>query len=283
MSRFGSRIRTGGRVDQFMKNPIAGQEITIPFLSDFDNSVPLGNGATGTTVTASATANTYGAWTELIASTSFDVSCIAARSNTNATGVNSGSVTEFGIGAAGSEVALFAFASGSHTASTNFIVPIAIPSGTRIAARLQSVGSSLTSGIRVNPIKTFGDFASASTVDVYGVNLTTSRGVNIATSNAWTEITSSTTRNYRGLILLPSAANATLATENPVFRLGTGASGSETIIAYMRITSNVNEQILYPGITFYYAGHVPAGTRLSVSHSSTQTYYDACVIGVPYL
>ena len=70
-----------------------------------------------------------------------------------------------------------------------------------------------------------------------------------------------------------------------IAEIATGASGSETRIGGCRFRTNVNESIFTDQgpVPFLYVGDVPAGTRLAVRQNSAQTYFDACVIGIPYL
>jgi hypothetical protein len=268
-----------------------GQDVVLPFISDFASTNPnafIGGGVTPSvvvTLTADATAHVFGAWTEVVASTAFQSSALILGTNTFATStVATGSVIDIGIGASGSEVSLMQIAVGSHT-QYKTIVPIGIPNGTRIAARIQSVVTGGKTGqLLYGLLPVLGDFISAPTVDVYGVDLATSRGVGITSVNTWTEITSSTTQAYRGMCVVMSASNDTQNNINIIFQLGVGASGSETVLGYGRTRSSTAEQVLTDvgQSPFLYNGHIPAGSRISVQVNNTGTYFDACVIGIPY-
>ncbi len=91
--------------------------------------------STGTTITASSTANTKGSWIQLIASTSkktVAILCGFAAPNAN-------SLLDVGTGAAGSEVVLLANINvpSNNAASPLLLIALRVPSGTRIAARSQ--------------------------------------------------------------------------------------------------------------------------------------------------
>jgi hypothetical protein len=263
-----------------------GQNLVIAMASDFASDPPVGAvGGTGVTLTANASAHTFGAWAQLIASTTFDAAAIAIITNTFFTSATAtGSVIEVGIGASGAETAVAQIAVGSHL-QYNILIPVQVPSGSRIAARLQSVVTGGKTGtLHTGVIPQIGGFVGAANTDTYGVSTATSRGTNVAASNAWTEITASTTRAYRGAVVVFSASNDTQTNINVVGRLGSGASGSETTLASLRFnggaTENVaNTQAVMP---FLYVGDIPAGTRLAVNQNSAQTYLDACIIGIPY-
>lgn len=264
----------------------AGQDLVIAMASDFLSAAPVGPvGGTGVTVTANASAHTFGAWAELAASTTFDAAAIALVVNAvGASATATGSVIEVGIGASGAETAVARIAVGSHN-PYSILIPVRVPTGLRVAARIQSVVTGGKTGVlHVGFIPQIGGFASAATTDAYGVDTATSRGTNVAASNSWTQITASTTQAYRGAVVVFSASNDTQSNASAVGELGTGASGSETTIASLRFRSNTVESVLtdQPMMPFLYVGNIPAGTRLAVRQNSVQTYFDACIIGIPY-
>lgn len=261
----------------------AGQDLIVGWASDFSAATPVGAvGGTSTTVTASSSAHTFGAWTQIYASTAYDVAVIVVQVGTNTGGQASGSVVEIGVGASGAESAIARYACGSHAMWV--AIPVRVAAGSRISARLQSVVTGgKTGAVWMSLIPQIGDFASPSSTDAYGVNLATSRGVSLPASNVWAEITASTTRAYRALSFTLSASNDTQVGAAVIAEIATGASGSETSIGGFRCRSSANEAItLDSPVPFLYVGDVPAGTRLAVRQNSAQTYFDACVIGIPY-
>ena len=262
-----------------------GQDLIVGWASDFSAATPVGTvGGTGTVIAASSSAHTFGAWTQIYASTGYDVAVIVVQVGTATAGQASGSVVEVGVGASGAESAIAQYACGSHAAWV--AIPVRVAAGSRISARLQSVVTGGKTGVvYMSLVPQIGDFAGSSSTDAYGVDLATSRGVNLSASNVWTEITASTTRAYRALSFTLSASNDTQLNQNAIAEIATGASGSETRIGGYRFRTNVNENLLTDQgpVPFLYVGDVPAGTRLAVRQNSAQTYFDACVIGIPYL
>jgi hypothetical protein len=241
-------------------------------------------------VTANSSAHTFGSWTQLVASTTAATSMIQFRSPASTNGVASGTIIQFGVGAAGSETAIFSAAIGSFASGQQMLtifVPVGIPAGSRISARVQSViTGGRTVAVSVFSFWQVGNFASATEVDTYGVNTATSRGTNIAASSAWTEITSSTTRDYRALVIIPSASNSNMLQENVIMDLGIGASGSEVVKFQHEFSTNTNETIVVAITRInggFYVGHVPVGSRIAVRQNTARTYFDATVLGIPYL
>jgi hypothetical protein len=291
VGRFGLRALAGRQVAFAPYGGRRGQDVVLPFISDFASTVPAGFVGGGVTpapsvvLTANSSAHTFGAWTQVVASTAFESSAlIVGTNNFNTSTVATGSVIDIGIGASGSEVSLMQIAVGSHN-TYQTVIPIRIPAGTRIAARIQSVVTGGKTGqLHYGLLPVLGDFVSAPTVDVYGVDLATSRGVGITSVNTWTEITSSTTQAYRGMCVVISASNDTQANANIVFQLGVGASGSETVLGYGRVRQVATEAVLTDvgQFPFLYNGNIPAGSRIVVQLNNSSTTFDACVIGIPY-
>ena len=241
---------------------------------------------------ADSSAHTKGNWTELIASTSADASyiivdCFAASNN-----LDTATLLDIGIGASTSEVALIAdVAIGGSArflgqATFSFGVPIKIPSGTRLSARIQSV---VTGGKQANIIiRTFdmGDYAAAPTsVDVIGTSTATSEGTEMTgAAGTYKEIIASTVRDYKAIVMVPSTSSALISNILVEFTLGIGASTSEVeigrCVANYEARERVSTSTFYPQII---GENVPSGTRLAVSHNiaADPENYDICLIGIP--
>ncbi len=122
-------------------------QVPLPFPQETKPTEETGGAvtgsSTGTTITASGTANTKGSWTQLIASTSKRAVAITVSL---AWGMGVDMLVDVGTGAAGSEVVLLPNL--LHPAAgprlTHFVFMIQIPSGTRVAARCQSPTASAT-------------------------------------------------------------------------------------------------------------------------------------------
>jgi hypothetical protein len=280
-TRYGSRSLAGEQVSQWL-NP---QTLAI-----MNYTRPRGQQSDDKTVTADVSAHTYGAWTELIASLPANTSLlqISVR-NIAATTVNTASVLSIGVGPSGSEAELFYAAVGSAVnlsanvpANLNFVVPVKLTAGTRVAARLQS----LVTGGKTASVSTFTCDSDPLTFtrqpanfDSLGVNLSTSEGTSIAANDAYSEITSSTTSPYRGLVLIPSAASSTMGAFNGTMTVAVGALGSELDVGSVGFQSSATEFLASP-INFFVPFNIPIGSRISVKQSGNNTQIDASVIGV---
>lgn len=97
----------------------------------------------GTSIDSGATANTYGAWVQLAASTTGDLKAMTVRTGgkNNTTPTTGQGLLQIGVGAAAAEVGLFEVPLITGTALDNygpcpsFWFPVDVPAGSRIAAR----------------------------------------------------------------------------------------------------------------------------------------------------
>lgn len=246
------------------------------------------------TVTANSTAHTKGSWTQLIASTTADASYIVIDAgDVSSSGVNTATLLDIGTGASGSESALIeniaigGAARLAFRAAFAFGVPIKIASGTRIAARIQSlVTGGKTATIRVFTFN-LGDYAAAPTsVDVIGTSTGTSAGTAMSgASGTWTQVIASTSRAYRAVVLVPSSSDTAAANITIQLTLGTGASGSEVEFGRMFAQfSDVETAGFGAAFSPLMAGNIPSGTRLAVRHdvaTGVSGPYDVTLIGIP--
>jgi hypothetical protein len=252
-----------------------------------DNAYTVSNRSSSVTVTANATAHTKGAWVQLVASTSANASAIYIETTVVNNGFDTSCLLDIGTGASGSETALISnIAIGGSRAvlgSYGFVVPIQVPSGTRISARIQHITGSATGSVLVET-RNYGDYAQSPTsVDTIGVNTATSEGTNFSANNTYVQLTSSTSRAYRAVVMLPNVSGNALATIKTPFTLARGASGSETEIAtrYYEYGNsenvNMNDDPLVPAV-------IASGTRLAVKFTGASANFDqygVCLIGIP--
>jgi hypothetical protein len=244
------------------------------------------------TVTANSSAHTKGAWSELVASTSANASYLIVSVDLSAAATDTASLIDIGTGASGSEAALIpnVAAGGAETATTRcpfaFGVPIKIPSGTRLSARIQSVVTGgKTAAVRVITFD-MGDYAHAPTsVDVLGTSTATSEGTPMTgASGTYAEVVASTSNAYKAIVLVPSTSATSISNIAATFTLGVGASGSEVesgaCIAHYTGNEEVGVTALCPPIM---AASVPAGSRLAVKHdiAASSSFYDVTLIGIP--
>jgi hypothetical protein len=261
---------------------------------------------TGLSITASATANTPGAWVQYIANNAISASDtiqalhIQAIGNNQVSGADNSALIDIGVGAAGSEVIIaegiaVGGAANSGGAGPHMHIPVRIPGATRVALRTRAaVGSRI---ITVQQVVASGPlsgvpfaFPLPTALDVIGTSATTSRGTSMSgASGTWTEILSATSRAYQALAIVPSVSGGFTGGTSLTYllELGIGAAGQEAAVAYSVGTLSANG-IIFPlpvaAPNTIYGANVPVGTRIAVRHNapSNPERLAACVIGVPY-
>ncbi len=169
----------------------------------------------GPTVTASGTTHTKGNYVQLEAATTYDwygfwLMCSGSSASANATN----QLLDLAIGAAASEqIILPDFMSGWHINQipTPYFIPIYIPRGTRIAARVQAQIASDTVDVCI-----WGNASNSglpgplfSNCDAYGITSASSNGTTVTAGNSGTpgsdtNIGSTTSRTYGGVYCMAS-------------------------------------------------------------------------------
>jgi hypothetical protein len=236
----------------------------------------------GTTVSGSGTANVKGSWVELIAATSLDAAMLALSvlvPQGSAAGTRA--LADIGVGAAGSETTVIENLVLAGDDSQNAIAawPIAIPAGSRIAARSQldaTTGSVTIAGHVIGG--GFGLPAPYHAVTTYGVDAATSRGTAVdpgATANtkgSWVQITASTARAHAGLaVAATTQGNAARSDSRWLVDIGVGAGGSEQVLIPNLVFFGSTAEVLIPGLTQFFPVAVPAGSRLAIRAQSDIT------------
>jgi hypothetical protein len=243
------------------------------------------------TVTCDTTAHVKGPWTQIISSTAAASDVLGLYvSLIGVGGTDTATLIDVGIGASGSEVAvienLAVGGAGNPLNALQYSIPLAIPQGTRIAARAQSVVTGgKTALVLVSPFSTNNFSKAPSTVTVIGTNTATSEGVPSLSNNTWTEITASSPAKFQAVILVPSLTATTTANGNSTIQLGVGSSGNELAINTVLYRLTVQEQIgrFYGSdLVSIATGPFPSGTRFSARASAQATALDYCLIGIPY-
>lgn len=246
-----------------------------------------GTNQSGTAVTSSASANTKGSYTQLMASTSFDAAAIMLDINTNFGDTNY--LLDIAVGAAASEQIIIPnLALGFNLGLSNSVLfPVAIPAGSRIAARCQdNFGSSVVylSGQLFSA--SFINQAPFHTVTAYGAVTTTSAGT-VAnsgavanTKGAWAQLTAATTQAHSGLLVAAvRSPQSTVITADysQLADIGVGAAASEQILipdlrgVASRSSSPSFKGALNPSIWCFPQCDIPEGVRLAVRQQSTTT------------
>jgi hypothetical protein len=259
-----------------------------------DGSPIIINKPNNATLTADTTAHTKGAWTQVIASTSADTSFLVLTAGAiSASATNTATLLDIATGASGSEslVASNIAVGGARTAGTivtgaSFGIPLKIPSGTRVAARIQSVVTGGKTAVLQSAFIDAGDYATApTTVDVIGGDTATSQGISFSgSSGTWVQATASTSQAYRAVVYVPSTHSTDIATITLTASIGVGAAGSEVEFgtALIRYENSENVGLADP-FTYIFGRSIPAGSRLAVKHNiaANPDRYGFTLIGIP--
>lgn len=252
-----------------------------------DGAAQIKDVSANVSVAANSSAHTKGAWTQLVASTSADSSFVYfVVSGVSASATDTATLLDIGKGASGSETAIASNIAIGGASSLFISFPCKIPSGTRIAARIQSVVTGgKTASVQVATVDA-GDYATApSTVDVIGTSTATSRGTAFSgASGSWNEASSSTSQAYRAVALILSCHDATVAGSTSNYEIGVGAASSEVSFGGSRYQFTTAEACFssIPN-THLFGRNIPSGSRLAVKHAiaADPGKYGFCVIGVP--
>lgn len=232
--------------------------------------------STGVAVTSSASTNTKGAWVELLAASSRPAVGMIVGIRRGHTALMS-SLIDIGIGAAASETVIVPNLIGDCgtnllTRSGPILIPIAVPAGSRIAARAQATVASANPRVQVTLLYGSWHGQALSRVTDYGTNTADSGGVSVDpgavanTKGAWSQITASTTHPMRALIIgVGNMANSGRSVNTDwLLDIGMGGSGSETVIvADQQIECSTTDDLVSPTFIGPIPCNIPAGTRLA--------------------
>lgn len=233
----------------------------------------------GTVITAAGSTHTKGAFSsgQLIASTAFDshlMEIVWADTQTAATATHQ--LTDIGIGASGSESVLVSNLMTGYSFSNTVLLPIFVPKGSRLSARMQSAIASDTVNITVFlhqapsglawPVFTRCDSYGATTADSGGLALTPGTS---GAESAWTNIGSTTSQKYGAIfpMLAGTPADTTLLNMGLHIELGV----SSTTYAEWHARSFTDESISgpYPKMPFF--KEIPSGTQLQIRAEASGT------------
>jgi hypothetical protein len=251
----------------------------------------------GTSVTASGTANTKGAYAVLSAATPFDAHMIVVMIDDISTVIDY--LLDIAVGAAGVEfVILPNLYVGGGTGSINYGAiyqfPVQIPKGVRLTARIQA--STLSSVARVSCLlmqQSFSPGQPLGRVDAYGANTATSGGVSVDpggtanTKGAYSQIIASTTHDMAAMCLaVGNQKNGTRASQSWLTDIAIGAAGAEQVlISNYSMNCSTSPDIVTPQTSPLLPVSIPAGTRLAVRTQSDgivspARLFDAIIYGV---
>lgn len=234
----------------------------------------------GTSVTASGTANTKGAYAQLTASTTHDADVLVVMFDDIAAGVDY--LVDIAIGAAAAEQVIapnlyVGGGTGSLNYGSPYFLPINVPAGQRVSARCQA--STLSSVVRVSCLLCSDGFNATPGLELitaYGANTATSGGVSVDpgtvanTKGAYSQIVAATTFPISMLTLaFGNQKNTARSSQSWLADFAIGAAGSETIvIPDIALNASTSPDIVTPQVFGPLPMAIPVGTRLAMRSQS---------------
>ncbi len=180
----------------------------------------------------------------------------------------------------------------SRAAMYIYDIPISIPTGVRVSARVQSTTASAIAYVYIKILdKTLTGYGGLSSVTTYGAATASSSGTLVAHGTAgwggsWVAITTSTTSAMRGFFVARNRTPLSWSAATFAFRLSVGGSGSEdSAIIYEADTAKTqaNEDI-GGAVSPFVNIPIPSGSRISIKTNSslnnTDLDFDFIVYGV---
>lgn len=191
-------------------------------------------------------------------------------------------LVDVAIGGAGTEKVIveniYLSAGGTSYMGEDFLIPVALPKGGRLAIRGQtSNGSNVTSSAQIHGITAaWPDMPGFSKMEALGADTANSKGTTIDpggtanTKGAWTQISASTTDDIAGL-LLNFGPDGVHAAGRLLIDVAIGASSSEQVILedYVVTESGSVSRTFMNSASF--PAEIPAGTRVSMRAQSDIT------------
>lgn len=239
----------------------------------------------GTVVTASATANTKGAWAELDSAISDDAMGISVTMTHQANDVSPfvEHLVDIGIGGSGNEEVIIPNISFNITPNhdtermSKYYFPIKIPAGTRVAARCQQ-GSTTQDVVLVSieaGTPAFTNITLSDEIVAIGADTSASNGTPVDpgstnnTKGAWTELVASSSVDVRSTMLVAGVnGNTSQRSQGILVDLGVGGSGNEEVIQSNMVGVVHNNEWVDLNYTFTSVS-IPSGTRIAIRSQTT--------------
>lgn len=248
------------------------------------------------TATAHATPHTKGAWAELLAATTQDVTALTLSlvASTFTSNTDTSTLLSLSTGASGDEdnhVIVSNLAVGYRQLGDRYEIPILVPGGSRLAIQVQSAVTvkavQVTATLGLLP---FGRRPPNHLVTM-GANLGTSRGVSLGSpgvagdKGSWVEIVASTTEPFGALVLGPQCDGDVSIGGLGLLDIGVGASSEQTVIGDLAYQFAANESLVPAGGATFPCD-IPLGSRLVARFSRSVVsasggQMDLILYGVP--
>lgn len=237
--------------------------------------------------------DTKGAWVEITPSLANAINGLWVTPSNSSAGRKY--LFDIGTGAAAAEVAIasnmmWASSTGGFNINLpSFLLPLAIPAGTRISARAQAQSQPATMGLKLHGIEGSGGGSSATThgaVTASTDGTTIDPGGSANTKGSYVQLVASTSVTYDYLIVMisgrgnPGPAGALFAVD-----IALGAAASEVVlIPDLLVSSNAALDSFLPPV-YGFPVPIPSGSRISARSASTTTdatdrLLDVVVIGL---
>lgn len=251
--------------------------------------------SSGTVLTAGS-ANVKGAYAQLVASSAADACAIIVNMAQNSTPALSTIALDIAIGAAASEQNivtnfLLQRAGSAGAWGEAIVIPVQIPAGSRISARIASSTGATTTAMAASLVDTSiitdempsiceaVGFTSASTlgsvIDCGGV---------ANTKGAYVQLTAATAVDYMGFFLAFDNQNGTAGAVNTkLVDLAIGAAASEVVILPNLLMALDNTFADTPGLVGPIWMPIPAGTRIAARGQCSVTGTADRKVGVTFM
>lgn len=276
--------------------------VAPPALTKQESNVATAATVLGTTVTASATPHTKGAYAQLIAASAFDTYWVeVVLGEVGVSAAATSLLVDIAIGAAAAETVIIPNLNAGFSATqagtgpvgaAHYAFPLKVPAGSRISARCQSLVVSDTVKVQIRlyggPAASEPPWAGQRVIDI-GTDLATSKGVTVAAglsaaAGTWTQIVASLAEDIAYLAAgLGGAADTTLLLNTGLLDIGVGAAAAESaVLSAFPFWSVASEMIGWNGPI---RGWVPvkAGERIAARISidaAGASSYDVICYGV---
>ena len=169
------------------------------------------------------------------------------------------------------------------------MLPLQVPEGSRLSARIQSVVTGGKTGIvKLKGYSTNSYADSPVSVDVLSTsNTATSEALAMSgASGSYVEVVASTSKPYRAVAVIPSCHNASIIALGDVsYTVAVGGSGSEIDLGSVLCFYDAGERAYTTptGFNPMVVANIPQGARLSVKHElpSFPERYGVTIVGIP--
>lgn len=223
-------------------------------------------------------AHTKGAWVEIVASTAFDYHFVGIT--IDQTGVSAqlnNALVDVGVGAAGSEsVVVPDLAMGgsqnlsySGDVTAKAFMPLYIPAGSRVAARIQSFAAASNSRITLVALNSPGASSPSSLLNLSGNGTTDSEALYNPSNLVFQEVVASCPTALQGLVITAQPGTNNIGFTDFRASIGIGASGVEVEYMLPWAWRVQNTEIIFtrsfggPHVG-YFPISIAAGERISI-------------------